>query len=106
MFYRSFLLLVIFFCFPVLAQDQSDDDTDFSQPNAKQQAEDDLECKLSKDSELINLLNFKLRKFNPTSKEFEAGPPLTDEEIKHKSIRFYLFKKFKGIIWNCILAPP
>ena len=89
MFYRSFLLLVIFFYFPVVAQDQSDDDSDFSQPNAKQQTEDDFECKLSKDSELINLLNFKLRKFNPTSKEFEAGPPLTDEEIKHKSIRFY-----------------
>ena len=43
----------------------------------------------SKDSELITLLNFKLKKFNPTSKEFESGPPLTDEEIKHKGIRFY-----------------
>ena len=23
------------------------------------------------------------------SKEFESGPPQTEEEIKHKSIRFY-----------------
>ena len=37
MFYRSLLLLVIFFYFPVFAQDQSDDDSDFSQPNANQQ---------------------------------------------------------------------
>ena len=67
MFYRSFLLLVIFFYFPVLAQDQSDDDSDFSQPNTNQQTEANPECALSKDSELIALLNFKLRKFNPTT---------------------------------------
>ena len=30
-----------------------------------------------------------MKKFNPTGKEFESGPPLTEEEIKHKSIRFY-----------------
>ena len=89
MFYRSLLLLVIFFYFPVFSQDQSDDDSDFSQPNANQQTEEDLNVALSKDSELITLLNFKLKKFNPTSKEFESGPPLTDEEIKHKGIRFY-----------------
>ena len=52
--------------------------------------DDSLDCALSKDSELIALLNFKLKKFNPTSKEFEAGPPLTaEEEAKHKAIRFY-----------------
>ena len=89
MFYRSFLLLVIFFYFSVFAQEQNDDDSDFSPPNVISQSEEDLECALSKDSELITLLNFKLRKFNPTSKEFESGPPLTDEEIKHKGIRFY-----------------
>ena len=88
MFYRSLLLLVLF-SFPLFSQEESDDDIDFSQPNANQQSEENLECALSKDSELITLLNFKLRKFNPASKEFESGPPLTDEEIKHKGIRFY-----------------
>ena len=89
MFYRSFLLLVIFFNFSVFAQEQNDDDSDFSPPNVNLQSEENGECALSKDSELITLLNFKLKKFNPTSKEFESGPPLTDEEIKHKGIRFY-----------------
>ena len=63
MFYRLLLLLVIFFYFPVFAQEKDDDNSDFSQPNAKLQSEEDLECALSKDSELITLLNFKLRKF-------------------------------------------
>ena len=89
MFYRSLLLIVIFFYSPAFSQEESDDDSDFSQPNADLQSEDNFECRLSKDSELITLLNFKLKKFNPTSKEFESGPPLTDEEIKHKGIRFY-----------------
>ena len=89
MFYRSLLLIVIFFYSPVFSQEESDEDSDFSQPNADLQSEDNFECRLSNDSELIALLNFKLKKFNPTSKEFESGPPLTDEEIKHKGIRFY-----------------
>ncbi len=90
MFYRSLILLFIFFSFSVFSQEEGDDDdSDFSQPNAKQLTEENFECALSKDSELISLLNFKLRKFNPTSKEFESGPPLTEEEIKHKGIRFY-----------------
>ena len=89
MLYRSLVLLFIFFSFPAFSQEESDDDSDFSQPNSNQRIEEDLECAISKDSELITLLNFKLRKFNPASKEFESGPPLTDEEIKHKGIRFY-----------------
>ena len=39
-------------------------------------------CKLSPDSELIKLLNLKLKKFNPLAKELESQPPLTEEEIK------------------------
>ena len=46
-------------------------------------------AKLSQDSELIKLLNLKLKKFNPMAKELEDQPPLTDEEIKQKSVRFY-----------------
>ena len=61
----------------------------FSSPSGTLADEDNLDCSLSKDNELIALLNFKLKKFNPTSKEFESGPPLTAEETKHKAIRFY-----------------
>ena len=82
-------MIVILFYSSAFSQEENDDDSDFSQPNADLQSEDNFECSLSKDSELITLLNFKLKKFNPTSKEFESGPPLTDEEIKHKGIRFY-----------------
>ena len=71
MFYRSLLLLVIFSYLSVFAQEQNDDDSDFSPPNVNQKSEENPECRLSKDSELITLLNFKLRKFNPASKEFE-----------------------------------
>ncbi|MFL2675734.1 MAG: hypothetical protein CNE97_01155 [alpha proteobacterium MED-G10] len=86
----STLLILFALSFPVLAQDSEEDVTDFGSPNQTPQTFDDSrECALSEDSELINLLNFKLKKFNPTSKEFESGPPLTEEEIKHKSIRFY-----------------
>ena len=74
----------------IFGQEQVDDDSnDFGEPNQANQLNKDDECALSKDSELIKLLNFKLKKFNPNSKEFESGPPLTEEEIKHKSIRFY-----------------
>ena len=47
MFYRSLLLLQYFFisCF---TQDQSDDDSDFSQPNANQQTEEDLNAPYQK----------------------------------------------------------
>ena len=84
-FFLSFI-----FCFTAFGQETDDDQSDFGVPNQENQlSKEDSECALSKDSELIKLLNFKLKKFNPTSKEFESGPPLTEEEIKHKSIRFY-----------------
>ena len=89
-------LLLFFFIFflnlnsVVFGQEQVDDDAnDFGEPNKANQLNEKDDCALSKDSELIKLLNFKLKKFNPNSKEFESGPPLTEEEIKHKSIRFY-----------------
>ena len=89
--------LIFFFLFFLLnsksiifSQDlEEPDSTDFGSPNQSNFQDGDDECALSKDSELIKLLNFKLKKFNPSSKEFESGPPLTEEEIKHKSIRFY-----------------
>ena len=76
--------------YPVKSKEE-DDTNDFGEPNKANQLNDNDDCALSKDSELIKLLNFKLKKFNPTSKEFESGPPLTEEEIKHKSIDFILY---------------
>tara|TARA_B100000287_G_C20572370_1_gene757084 strand:- start:150 stop:1259 length:1110 start_codon:yes stop_codon:yes gene_type:complete len=88
-----FKVIIIFFSFLFFSssysQEIDEDIIDFAAPNSNEVTDADLECTLSKDFELIELLNFKLRKFNPTSKEFESGPPLTEEEIKHKAIRFY-----------------
>lgn len=90
-----FKLIFIIFLFvgtSLLSQDRSedyDDIIDFQSPGEPYKDEEDEECKLSQDSELIKLLNLKLRKFNPMAKELEDQPPLTDEEIKQKSVRFY-----------------
>ena len=91
---KNFFFLILFFLINTsFSQDlpiEEDDNIDFAIPGAKEDlVEDDEECTLSKDAELINLLNAKLKKFNPAGKEMEDQPPLTDEEIKHKSIRFY-----------------
>ena len=87
-------IIFIFFLLNSISVTQSqsledEDSNDFGTPNQTTQTNEEDDCALSKDSELINLLNFKLKKFNTTGKEFESGPPLTEEEIKHKSIRFY-----------------
>tara|TARA_X000001036_G_scaffold223730_1_gene209402 strand:+ start:80 stop:1186 length:1107 start_codon:yes stop_codon:yes gene_type:complete len=81
-------LIICFFFFPVFSQDL-DDDSNFGSPGQIESPDKDEECRLSKDFELIELLNLKLKKFNPASKEFEQGPPLTDGEVKHKAIRYY-----------------
>ena len=87
------LLIMVNVNLNVLSQennfDTPDDKTDFAIPGEVEIEEDTEKCELSQDSELINLLNLKLKKFNPESKEFENQPPLTDDEVKHKSIRFY-----------------
>ena len=89
MFYRIVLILFLSVFSQLYSQELDEDSIDFSTPGNEKFDEDESDCSLSKDSELISLLNFKLKKFNPTSKEYESAPPLTDEEIKHKSIRFY-----------------
>ena len=86
---QIFLLFLILVFNSTYSQEIDDDEIDFSSPSGTLADEDNLDCSLSKDNELIALLNFKLKKFNPTSKEFESGPPLTAEETKHKAIRFY-----------------
>ena len=88
MFYKFLLVAILLFNLQLHSQELEEDSIDFSSPGGEKN-DDESECALSKDSDLISLLNFKLKKFNPTSKEYEAGPPLTEEEVKHKSIRFY-----------------
>ena len=89
-----YLLFFVFMCklsvFSQETDDLDEDAIDFAVPNQNVEEENtDEACQLSKDAELINLLNVKLKKFNPLSKDLEGQPPLTDDEIKHKSIRFY-----------------
>ena len=90
---KLFLLIffVNFFLFTsVFSQSEDDDKTDFAVPgNVELSDEDSQKCFISKDAELLKLLNYKLKKFNPMAKENEGGPPLSAEEIEQKSIRFY-----------------
>ena len=81
------LILNLFLFSPLKAQ--VDDDTDFGSPG--QQYESDESCSLSSDEELLNLLNFKLKKFDPNPKDrSEIGEdPLNADEIKQNTIRFY-----------------
>ena len=55
-------LLSFIFCFTAFSQETDDDQSDFGVPNQKNQlSKEDSECALSEDSELIKLLNFKLK---------------------------------------------
>tara|TARA_Y100001970_G_C14131889_1_gene802143 strand:+ start:61 stop:1200 length:1140 start_codon:yes stop_codon:yes gene_type:complete len=93
----SFLLLFQIFSFSFLfAQENLNNDkdedfyTDFQSPFKESENFEETEvCELSKDSELLELLNYQLKKFNPMSKELEGQPQLSNEEIEQKSIRFY-----------------
>ena len=93
----SFLLLFLIFNFSFLVaqenvNDQNDEDfyTDFQSPfEESDNLKENEVCELSKDSELLQLLNYQLKKFNPMSKELEGQPQLSNEEIEQKSIRFY-----------------
>ena len=69
-----------------------DDDTDFGIPGELNKSNnEDTECSLSTDNDLLNLLNFKLKKFDPNPKDrSEIGEnPLTPDEVNQNSIRFY-----------------
>ncbi len=74
-----------------MIEDDADDTTEFESPYVDIDDEDDIkdECQLSQDSDLLALLNFKLKKYNPMSKELEGQPQLTPEEIEQQSIRFH-----------------
>ena len=89
--YKLIFFLLIIFNSVSFSQNFDESDIEYSdfQSPGQNTEEEDEECKLSPDSDLIKLLNLKLRKFNPMAKELEDQPPLSDEEIKQKSVRFY-----------------
>ena len=97
--YLLFLFLFIYISNEVFSQDSSnsfdDDDIDFAVPGVSESSStEDEECNTSQHSELLNLLNFKLKKFNPIPAdarggEVRGGSQLTPDEVTTNSIRFY-----------------
>ena len=79
-----------------LIDSEDEDKTDFASPggNKEDEGKDDL-CETSPHSELLNLLNVKLKKFNPIPEDRRGGEvrgggnQLTPDEISTNSIRFY-----------------
>ena len=74
-----------------IIEDDVDDTTEFGSPFVDNEEEDqnNEQCELSQDADLLGLLNFKLKKYNPMSKDLEGQPQLTPEEIEQQSIRFH-----------------
>ena len=79
-----------------LTDPEEEDEIDFASPgdSKKVEANDDI-CETSPHSELLDLLNVKLKKFNPIPEDRRGGEvrgggnQLTPEEITTNSIRFY-----------------
>ena len=79
-----------------LIDSEDEDKIDFASPGDRKadEAKDDL-CETSPHSELLNLLNVKLKKFNPIPEDRRGGEvrgggnQLTPDEISTNSIRFY-----------------
>ncbi len=88
----SFTITMIFICLNSVLS-QVDEDNDFGQPrNADKVEEIDTSCDVSDDSDLLSLLDFKLKKFNPNPKdtsEIASSGQLSPQEVKQASIRFY-----------------
>ncbi len=79
-----------------LTDDPDDDNIDFAIPGVKENlSEDENSCETSPHSELLNLLNVKLKKFNPVPEDRRGGEvrgggnQLTPDEVTTNSIRFY-----------------
>ena len=83
-----FLKITLFYCFiySLSAQDVLDDN-DFGRPGFVKEEIDD-KCDLSDNKKLLELLDFKLKKFNPKPNDDNAAQ-MTPQEIKQASIRFY-----------------
>ncbi len=91
-----FLITTVVINSQELIDSEEEDNTDFASPgdNKVDKANDDL-CETSPHSDLLNLLNVKLKKFNPIPEDRRGGEvrgggnQLTPEEITTNSIRFY-----------------
>lgn len=77
-------------------EELEDDTIDFAGPGEKiEENKNDDVCETSPHSDLLNLLNVKLKKFNPIPEDRRGGEvrgsnnQLTPEEITTNSIRFY-----------------
>ena len=87
-----FVYIFVMLSFSGVSGGVLDDDTDFGIPGElNKNNNEDTECSLSTDNDLLNLLNFKLKKFDPNPKDrSEIGEnPLTPDEVNQNSIRFY-----------------
>ena len=93
----TFFFLLINQSLSLNAQELIDgEDSEFGIPGTSEIIEkDDKECATSPHSELLNLLNYKLKKFNPIPEDRRGGEvrggasQLTPEEVSTNSIRFY-----------------
>ena len=73
-----------------LISDDHDNETDYGVPGQGSETEPE-DCLVNDDSDLLSLLNFKLKKFDPNPKDrSEIGEdPLNAAEVKTNTIRFY-----------------
>ena len=89
--FSIFLIFTFIINFDLFSQEQEDDDIDFGVPGDIVE-EVDNSCNLSDDARLLQLLDFKLRKFDPNPKdtsEIGSSGQMTPQEIKQAEIRFY-----------------
>ena len=75
---------------------EEEDKIDFASPGSSEtDTDEDNSCETSPHSELLDLLNVKLKKFNPIPEDRRGGEvrgggnQLTQDEITTNSIRFY-----------------
>tara|TARA_B100000900_G_scaffold370757_1_gene349503 strand:+ start:43 stop:1191 length:1149 start_codon:yes stop_codon:yes gene_type:complete len=94
------LILLFFWVNNVFSQDSiesfDEDKIDFAQPGTKENVDKENNvCQTSPHSELLDLLNIKLKKFNPVPEDRRGGEvrgggsDLSPDEITTNSIRFY-----------------
>ena len=83
-----YIIIIVLAPFIVTSNDHQDD-IDFGIPG--KEIEEKADCTVNDDADLLKLLNFKLKKFDPNPKDrSEIGEdPLSAAEIKTNTIRFY-----------------
>ncbi|MAI84850.1 MAG: hypothetical protein CMM91_07965 [Rickettsiales bacterium] len=86
----SALLIIFFFSSKLVLAQVEDDQIDFGTPGEKK-VEVDESCNLSSDQELLKLLNFPLKKFDPNPQgDSEIGSAeMSPQDVKQNTIRFY-----------------